>query len=1168
MKQGVRTRVKDIFRGMGAAAAIVMSIGLLCAGRPLLGQAAGTGTIQGTITDATGAVVVGAEVVGRAPATGFTVSQRTTSAGTYVLSALQPGEYTVSVRAPGFSPIKQENITVNAVTVVGLNMKLQVGTGEQNVVVTAAPPALDTENGSLETTIPNSTYTALPLEMSGSPKSPLGFLTLVPGVASGDFNVQNINGGAGNSSFLYINGLPVTTSEMQGDARNVNGSTSTEVVDQFQVISSGVPAYYAGQGITNLVTKSGTNSLHGDVYENVRNTIFDAAGYFSTYTPIERQNEYGATLGGPLVHDKLFFFVNVDRFKYTHGTPPNLYSIPTPQELAGNFAGTAPIYDPSTTKCVNGVCTRSPFPKNVITSAISPIALQLAAYLPQTINGQIQNNIASSLVGGNTQNTYLGKLDGTINSKNRAYVLFQYGSQDPIGLPSNGGPQLPLPYASARYQSQIIWLGQAGETWTITPNLINVFGAQFNRFETPFTNPTLNGGYPAKAGLTGMPIGPPSSTFPEVDFNGPDSPTDWAVGTYAQTLSTIANTYAYQDNMQWVHGKHSITVGGQIILQEEQNYSPNSFGGFSFSNTETAGFDAKGNLMPNTGNAVASYLLGLVDHASLTDTSVQEVGARYKDYAIYGQDDWKPVRKLTVNLGLRYIIAKPFTEVLNRDSWFNPNLNNPAVGHNGALQFAGSGPDSCNCNTQVQTHYLTFDPRVGAAYMLNNKMVLRASYSINHFNGGALGGNASSQGTGLLGYAAYPSFQSPDAGITPAFNWNSGLPGYTHPPFFDPTLNTGFNTTTGPTAGGVTYNRPDTAGRSPYTENWNLTVEQAFTPTLTWSLSYAGSQSHGIGINGGAGIYSNQIDPKYLALGALLQQTLTPATLAEAQQIFPGVAMPYTSFAGTVGQALRPFPQYSSVNDQWAQFASGSYNSLQTSLQKRMSNGLYFLASYTWSKNQNNTGGVIANGYAAPRSAYNFHAERSISVDDYPHQFSLAWVYALPLGKGHRFGNSGLTDAFIGGWQLSGINRYTSGTPLGTINAACVVPYANTCYADYGAAPVARINGKYGSGNPHTTTYIDKNAFQNPAPYTFGNTPRTMADGLRNPLSLDEDVSIAKNFHATQRFTIRLQADAFNVFNRTVFGGIDTNINDTTFGQVSNQSNSPRQMQMEAYIKF
>ena len=1160
-------------------AALMLPFAIAGTGYVAHAQVAGTGTIQGTVLDPAGKAIAGVQVKATDPKTGRTYVRQTSPAGVYVLSALPPGQYNVDFTAQGFSTVHQQNVNVDAIQVVGLDMRMKVGKDNATqVVVTAAPPDLDTENGTLETTVPNETYTALPVSMGGSPKSPLGFLSLIPGSASGDYGVQNINGGPGNTAFLYQNGMPVTTSEMQGDARNINGSTTTEVVDQFQILTSGIPAYYAGQGVTNLVMKSGTNKFHGDVYENVRNTAFDATGYFATTTPIEHQNEYGFSVGGPFWKDRLFFFMNMDRFRYITQNQPTLYSLPTEAERTGDFSALGePIYDPATTDCSSGVCTRTQFPGNIIPpDRITGIAAAMQAGLPGTINDLPQNNYQNGFTNGNEQNTWMGKLDMTITPKHHAYMMFQTGKTSPLGTPYNGGPQLPLPYASTRAAYQIITIAQVGETWAISPHLVNVFGMQFNQFHTPFINQTEGGNYAAQLGITGLPSGDPQSEFPGVIFNGPNAPTTWANNNYSQSFDEFADSYVYQDNLQWQRGKHSFTFGGQFIAQQENTNEPNTFGGFNFSNTETAALDG-GVVNAATGNAYASFLLGAVDNASATDTSVHVTGARYKNYAGYAQDDWKLTPKLTVNLGLRYTVAMPFKEAENRVSWFNPTIANAAVdGYPGAVQFAGSGTDSCHCSTQAQIHWLAFDPRVGFAYAVSPRTVVRGSYSIIHFNGGSLGGNAESQGTGLLGFAATPDYTSPDAGITPAFYLANGFPSYAAAPNFDPTLNAGYNTTTGPTGGSVTYNRPSMAGLQPYTENYNLTVSQALTPSITMQLSYAGSASRHIAINGGLGIYSDQIDPKYMALGPLLQETLTPATLAKAQAAFPGIVIPYANFSGTIGQALRPFPQYSSVSDPYAQVGTASYNAMQLEVQKRMSSGLYFLFSYTWSHNLNISGGTINGAYAAARTAYNIKQEWATNLSDFPNQISLAWVYSLPYGKGRKWGGSnGVLDAIAGGWQVSGVHHYTSGAPLGTISGACTVPYAGSCYVDYNPAygsNTARINGSYGSGDPKgtvPTSYINKNAFVDAAPYTFGNTPRTMqfAD-LRYPWTLDEDVTVGKDFKMANRYTLRLQADAFNVLNRVVFGGIGTNLDSSNFGAVSSQANTPRNLQFEAYFKF
>jgi hypothetical protein len=446
---------------------------------------------------------------------------------------------------------------------------------------------------------------------------------------------------------------------------------------------------------------------------------------------------------------------------------------------------------------------------------------------------------------------------------------------------------------------------------------------------------------------------------------------------------------------------------------------------------------------------------------------------------------------------------------------------------------------------------------------------------------GALGGNASSQGVSLLGYSANPSPTTPNSGITPAFNWNSGFPAYTAPPFFDPTLNTGYNTTEGATGGGVSYNRPATAGRSAYTLNWNFTVEQQLLPSTVWSLTYSASTSRLVPIDGGFGTFSGQLNPQYLALGNLLLQQESPATLAQAQAMFPGISVPYPAFVGSIGQMLRPYPQYSSIGDASADFGTSSYNSFQSLLQRTMARGLYVLASYTWSKEIDDSGGNAFFGASSdPRTAYNIKQERAPGVYNNPQAISVAYVYQLPFGRGHALGGgNALTDKLTGGWQLSGLDQYSSGLPLGPITASCNVPYAssgNSCYADYNPAFLpkgseVRMNGNWGSGSPRGATppsYININAFQNPASFTFGDTPRTAPFGLANPWNLNESLSLAKTFQTEKNISIKVQADAFNMFNRVVFGGINASITSTAFGTVSSQSNSPRNLQFEATIKF
>jgi hypothetical protein len=1155
-------------------------------------QVAGTGTIQGIVQDPAGANISGASVTARNTGTGLTSSQKTSSQGSYVLSALPPGDYTLEVRIAGFAPYVQEHITLDALTQLGVNVSLRVGAEQQKVVVNSEDaPELYTENGTVENTIPQSTYEALPIAMNGGPKSPVGFLSLVPGVSApggGDPFGLDFNGGTGVSSQIFINGLPLVSSELQGGWENL-ASISTEDIDQFQVITSGVPAYYDGQGIANLVYKSGTNHFHGVVFENIRNTAFDAKGYFNRTgpTPVEHQNEYGAAVGGPILRDRIFFFGSYDGFKVVTGSSPTFVTIPTAAERTGDFSAFPNvIYDPSTTRTVNGVTTRTPFPNNQVPVS-SAVATKLASYLPAPQNSSLSNNYFNTFTNGSTNKAYLAKVDAALTSSNRATFLFERSDNKPISV----GSVLPVPYSSARSSQAIQYIAQVNDTQTITPTLLNLFGVAFLQVSSINKNPTAGGGYPAKVGLTGLPAGQLTDIFPFVAFNGPNSPTVWDQGNTG--FAEIPSSEVVQDNLQWIKGRHSFTFGGQVIFQQENLVLPSQWNnGLVFNNSETGGFitswPSAGSLDPTTGNAYASFLLGLVDNASFLDASVQGTGGRWQNYAAYVQDDWKITPKLTINLGLRYTIPKPFTEVQDRASWFNPLLPNSAASNApGIIQFAGHGPDSCHCRTNVDTHYLTFGPRAGFAYRLTPVTVVRSSFAIVHYNGGALGGNGEQQGVGIQGYSAAPTFSTNDGGITSAFQLDNGIPAYQHPPFFSPTLATGYTTEIPGDNGGYSYNRPKTAGRSPYTEQWALTLEREFPGSFVINLTYAGTSTHFAGLDGGVGIYSNQVDPSYFKLGSLLNQPLNATTLAQANAIIPGIKIPFSNFAGSIGQALRPFPQYDALGstfegpDPWSNFGTQSYNALQATITHNFKNGLYLLASYAWSKEMDEGGDGVQFFGADARSAYQWNRERSVGYIDTPQALTITEVYELPVGRGKllNVGNR-ILDGIVGNWQISGIESYIEGTPLTSIAAACTNnPYAghrgvigngtNGCYADYNTGGGAVKLANIGSGFPGVTPYFNANAFANPAPYSFGNTPRTLADRtLRNETYKNEDIALSKTFPIHESMRLQIKANAFNIFNRSIFGGVNTDITTPTFGQVTGQSNTARRLQLEGYFRF
>jgi len=350
----------------------------------------------------------------------------------------------------------------------------------------------------------------------------------------------------------------------------------------------------------------------------------------------------------------------------------------------------------------------------------------------------------------------------------------------------------------------------------------------------------------------------------------------------------------------------------------------------------------------------------------------------------------------------------------------------------------------------------------------------------------------------------------------------------------------------------------------PRYQNWNAGVQYALFTRLTVGVSYAGSVGNFLG-GSGRGFYSNQLDPKYLVLGNLLTQQATAANIAAARAIVPNVALPYPNFSGTIAQMLRPFPQYSAVSDVYGNIARSKYHSLQVTAEKRRTDdGLSVSFNYTFSRTEDNL---------SSRTGYDLDQDWSVGANDQPHVWNTIVVYDIPFGTEGRPGSGNpVVRAIVKDWQISGITQFRSGRPLGSIGASCNLPNAGTCYADFTpnfSGPV-RINGDYGDGDvlgPNPPTYIDRAAFQSPAPFTYGNTPRTLAHDLRNPSFFNQDFSVRRDFHAG-RTKIGFGVDVFNLFNNVVFGGIQTNITNTNFGRVSSQANTPRVGQIKVRLEF
>jgi hypothetical protein len=1139
---------------------------------PLGAQIGGGGTIKGTISDPSGALVPNAAVTATHTATGVETRRETTSAGLFVIAPLAAGAYTVSVEASGFRKLVREQVVVDGLSTVELNLNLEVGATTESVTVRDAAPELNTADARLGQTMRNEVYTALPLSMgNGNPRNPAAFIYLMPGVQEGG-TFGFINGGQSFSKDVYVEGLPITDAVRQGESRALQYAVSVEAVEQFQVETSGQSVEYNGQGSENYTIKSGTNQFHGSMYEYFRNTKLDARSFFSPTRPQQNQNQFGFTIGGPVKRNKIFFFGSYDDYRYRVSTASRFLNIPTLKMRTGDFSELpVAIYDPSTTNCPGGTnCSRQPFPRNLIpASRISAASRFFQEPMPQPTNSGIASNFLNNNqgVGFNNRNVNV-KVDLNASDAHRFTALFTRGVHDQSSAIRGDPPPLPLPYTITRLVKETPTVGQLKHTWVINPRMMNQVSYGVSRLFIPISNPTIGGNWVERAGIKGLPPGDATQSFPEIGFAGPNSVQGWR-GTDARPFLDALNTFSFQDNFQWTRGSHAIKAGFQHQRLQD-NYRARWDGTLfigNFSNNQTAGFNSAGVLQTNTGNSYASYLLGTLSSATVNEDSVVTSGARYRNYSWWLSDDWKVTRNLTLNLGLRHDIMQPYVEVADRVSWFNPDIANPlAGGYPGALQFGGTGPSPlyCNCRTRIKTYPHAWGPRLGFAYRLGDQTVVRGGYGMMYTRHGAVGGrNGAREGTGKLGFTAAPGFPSPDT-FSPAFDWDDGVPAYQKPPFFDATLNTGF-TTSRPTAGSVAFDNPDEAARPPRYQNWNFSIQRAVTSSITLTLGYAGGNGKFLR-GGGRGIWSGQIHPRYLALGALLTSQVNANTLAQARVILPGLNLPYPNFRGTFAQMLRPFPQYSGVNADFVNLASSNYNSLQITLQKRMSNGLTFNINHTWSKTLSDAG--------AGRDAYFWEIEKTHGESDRRHVFNALVVYEVPFGPGRAVNPSNpVVRALAGGWRVSSITRLRSGLPYGLAGATCNLPSAGGCRANYNPAftgPV-RINGEWGSGDllGARPAFLDRAAFVNPAPFTYGNTPGAGVYGLYNPGFWNEDLSVTRQFTVTERVKLDFSAEAFNVANTVIFNGpASLDFNNANFGRITGQQNSPRSVQLALKLAF
>jgi hypothetical protein len=917
-------------------------------------QTGGQGAIEGTITDKTGAVIPNAAVTAIDQASGVSSTRQGSSAGLYEITPLIPGVYTVTVKAPGFEVLKQRNIEVNGMTTTGYNPTLLVGSTNETVTVSTAPPQLETTNATLGSVITNKTYESLPNLMNGQQRDPTAFGTLAPGAQGGDR--APVMAGTGNYlAEVYLDGIPTTVSNMQGDNRPVGNAVPVESVDQMQVITSGPTAEYQGAGAMSFTVKSGGKQYHGTIADFVRNTIFDTWGFTAPWLkqqaivngvvtsvpagkPVEHQNELSASVGGPIkyTHHKGFFFVNWDQYHGRSGVSPALFTIPTVLMRQGNFSELAPayaashggndkfLYNPLTDSCSGSTCTRQPFTGNIIPqSYISPISQYEEKFLPDPSLPGTTNNYLAGGISGYDNHELDFKIDYDLTPAQRLSFVFTHGVRGSIGY----GAVLPIPYPSSHGSiirpTNIIFEHQ----YILTPRLVNQFKYGFTRFSGPVTVPTegvapYRGG--ADVGIGGLPAGQASENFPSSTFSTTTAfsavPYKWAsINAY----QTVPNSFTVVDNLQWSKGKHNLTFGIQTQWLEDNDsgdLTPSGPYSQTFSGASTANYTGTSINTTTTGFSYADFLLGAVNSASIPLPYYSDIGGRFHPVSPYVQDDWRITPSLTLNLGLRWDYLPSYHEVEDRWSFLNTNVINPLTGTPGELEYAGNrgAGISCQCRTPVQTYWKNWGPRLGFAWSADDKTVFRGGFSMAYSRAGGVGGRVGdATGTGQLGFGSsliLPPAVTQGANAGPSYylnqsaafqaagtaNTNFGGPGFTIPPQASPsaavlTLDTGNYVNSAGSyvnpGGAPGYVDPYLSGRAPEFEFYNFGIQRAITDNLTIMANYAGSESHFVAGAGEPGFWSGQIDPTHLALLGSVLATDSATNILNAQTTPANIAI-------------------------------------------------------------------------------------------------------------------------------------------------------------------------------------------------------------------------------------------------------------------------------------
>jgi hypothetical protein len=1135
-----------------------------------------TGTLQGTVVDPSGAAVGSARV--RIVNNGTSVAKELTTDGNgrYVQPLLNPGLYTIEVEASGFAPAKQENIKLDVSQIYSADFKLTVGTVSSKVDVQATVPPLDSSNATLGQVIDTRTVIDLPL----NGRNPFSLAQLVPGV-------NNV----GNASTPHIGGSRNAVSEEQIDGvtnilpENNVGNTSaayTPIVDsvnEFSVQTNALSAEYGrfGGGVINVVTKSGTNEWHGGAFAFARNGILNANDFFANRSgsarPDMHRYQYGGTLGGPILIPKLydgrnrtFFFFGFEETKEADNAVET-DTVPTVAQRAGDFSapGNPVIYDPSTIHTdASGALVRSPFAGNRL-PGLSPIGLNVINYfpLPNTgAPGALVNNYVVAGVSNRNDDHWDSRFDHNFTEKWHMFLRVSHDWNDSTPLNNYGNAASSSGDGPAQGGA---WSASMDHTISFTPTLIGDFRYGISR---SYVNRV-----PYGAGFDISSLGLPSQltavagqlgalAFPRFEIQNTSG-----LGNSGWVFLT-ENPLAHDAtaSITKVAGSHTVKVGAEyrkLFINFTQFGLPDGQFGIGQGWTQQNPLSANG-----TGSSYATLLLGLTDYANQTYDSSAASSNSY--WAGYIQDDWKVSRKLTINLGLRYEVERPRTERYNQLSYWDPSKPSPLQGMvpanaclncgdlRGQMLFVNQPGSSIYGRSQAPIQWKDWGPRVGIAYSPTSKMVIRSGFGIAYLP-------SPMQAAGSSGAAGTQGFSTSTYVNGTTNNYVTANNSLANP------FPQGFILPQGPAGGPLTQvgNGIDQSFfdsyRMPYTMQWNFNIQRELPGGFTAEVGYLGNRSLFL-VDGDPGRPYNQVSPSYLSLGdQLISQVANPfygIITGSAQNGLNSPTVPYY-------QLLEPFPQYSNVTSFRKPNASSMYHAFTTRINKRYSNGLSFLLSFTAAKGMDDSAAAVT--YLGPNSGtradqYNRRLEWAVSPQDISRSLVASFTYDLPFGKGKAFANSAprFVNGLIGGWQVNGIITWQTGTPIVLMPASYTTGLNTLNERPDNNGQSAAIS------NQNINHWFNTSVFSTPAPFTIGSAGRTLPD-VRNPGIANADLSLFKNnrFGHNERYNVQFRLEAFNALNHPLFAAPDTNINDSNFGIVtSTNGNVTAERQVQLALKF